>query len=150
MRGTLFIVIIFSLCTSTSSLGQSLAGKWSTIDPFTNKPSSVVEVYFNGGKLYGKLVQIMDVDSPEKAICQDCPEPWKNKPLIGLVVLSGLERNGKKWEGEKAFFSRKTKRTYDGAVWLDKDKLKIQIQLGPIKVSRKWVKHQSTKLPSYE
>jgi len=121
---------------------QSITGRWKTIDPFTNKASSVVEIYLEGGKLYGNLVEIKDVENPEKAICKDCPGQWKDKPLIGLLVFNGLTRDGKKWSGEDAFFSRKKKKTYDGAIWLEGDKLKIQIRLGPMRVSRKWLRDE--------
>ena len=119
---------------------QSLSGKWKTNDPFTNKPSSVVEVYFQDGKLFGKLVEVFDEENPETAICKDCPGQWKNKPIIGLLVFTGLEREGEKWKGEDAFFSRKKKKLYTGALWLEKERLVIQIKVGPLKLSRKWDK----------
>jgi len=132
------LVILLLALIPIHTFSQSITGRWKTIDPFTNKPSSVVEIYFKGGKLYGNLVKIKDVENPEKAICKDCPGQWKDKPIIGLLVFNGLTRDGKKWSGKDAFFSRKKKKTYDGAIWLEGDKLKIQIQLGPLKVSRKW------------
>ena len=133
-------VILFILVFCFQGYSQSITGKWKTIDPFSNKPSSVVDIYIKGGKLYGNLVEIKDVENPEKAICKDCPGQWKDKPIIGLLVFNGLTRDGNKWSGKDVFFSRKKKKTYDGSIWLEGDKLKIQIQLGLIKVSRKWVR----------
>jgi len=135
-----FILLTSILFVTIACFTQSITGRWKTNDPFTNKPSSIVEIYFNDGKLYGKLVEVFDQDNPETAICQDCPGDWKNKPIIGLVVLNGLERDGDKWSGTNAFFSRKKKKSYTGSVWVDGNKLKIQLKLGPIRVTRGWTR----------
>ena len=48
------------MLVSTLHFSQSVVGKWKTIDDETGKAISVVEIYEKGGKIYGKVHDIID------------------------------------------------------------------------------------------
>ncbi len=73
-------------------MAQSIVGKWKTIDDETGKAKSIVEIYEDNKKYYGKVIDILN---PEKkdAICIECEGDNKNKPIVGLVVINDLVKD---------------------------------------------------------
>ncbi|MCL3779422.1 DUF2147 domain-containing protein [Prolixibacteraceae bacterium JC049] len=136
-RIVLFLLTMVVFCGL--ALAQGVTGKWKTFDPETDEPSSIVELFIEDGKLYGKIIKVLNAENGENLKCEDCPEPWKNKPIVGLQFINGMEKKGNKWSGKKTLFSRKKKKTYDGAIWLkNEDVLKLRIYVGFIHVTKEW------------
>ncbi|MDD3458608.1 MAG: DUF2147 domain-containing protein [Weeksellaceae bacterium] len=78
---------------------QSPIGVWKTIDDKTGKEKSYVQIYeTKSGKLQGKVVKIL-TPGREDAKCTDCSGDNKDKPINGMVILWGLEKNGSEWSG---------------------------------------------------
>ena len=50
---------IFFFLISSTIFSQSVIGKWKTIDDNSGKAKSVVEIYEEDGKVYGKVVEIL-------------------------------------------------------------------------------------------
>ena len=94
--GLLFALM---LCFSATAFAQSPVGMWRTIDDETGEPKSVVEVYQQGDKLFGKIVEIL----PEgrSSVCDICEGEYAGKDLIGAVILRDLERDGDEWDSGK-------------------------------------------------
>ncbi|WP_413532655.1 DUF2147 domain-containing protein [Empedobacter brevis] len=94
--------ILFGLFFMLTSLmyAQSPIGTWKTIDDETKQPKSYVEIFEKDGKLYGKVTKIL-TKGKEDAKCTDCSGALKNKPILGMQVLSGMKKNGKEWNGGK-------------------------------------------------
>ena len=91
-------IVLISLLTITGIQAQDVFGKWTTIDDNTGKARSVVEIYKKGDKVYGKIVAITDPDKRDR-LCEQCTGDDKNRPLLGLEILKGLEKNDGKYEG---------------------------------------------------
>ena len=49
---------VFFLLFSIKVNSQDIFGKWRTIDDQTHEPKSIVEVYKENGKVYGKIIDI--------------------------------------------------------------------------------------------
>ena len=79
---------------------QSPIGTWKTIDDETKQAKSYVEIFEKDGKLYGKVTKIL-TKGKEDAKCTDCSGALKNKPILGMQILSGLKKDGKEWNGGK-------------------------------------------------
>ena len=88
-------VFFFALSTMQS---QSVVGKWKTIDDETGEAKSVVEVYEKSGKIYGKIVEILRADH-KKDVCVKCDGADKNKPILGMVIMKGLKKDGSEYNG---------------------------------------------------
>ncbi|MDH1882030.1 DUF2147 domain-containing protein [Empedobacter sp. GD03797] len=94
--------ILFGLFFMLTSLmyAQSPIGIWKTIDDETKQAKSYVEIFEKDGKLYGKVTKIL-TKGKEAAKCTDCSGALKNKPILGMQILSGLKKDGKEWNGGK-------------------------------------------------
>ncbi|WP_313360299.1 DUF2147 domain-containing protein [Empedobacter sp.] len=94
--------ILFGLFFMLTSLmyAQSPIGTWKTIDDETKQAKSYVEIFEKDGKLYGKVTKIL-TKGKEDAKCTDCSGELKNKPILGMQILSGLKKDGKEWNGGK-------------------------------------------------
>jgi len=84
---------IFSI---TFAGAQDVVGVWKTIDDQTNLPTSHVEIYKKGNTYFGKIVDILR-DDPN-ALCTECDGDLKNKPIMGMVILSDMvKQDSKTW-----------------------------------------------------
>lgn len=94
--------ILFGLFFMLTSLmyAQSPIGTWKTIDDETKQAKSYVEIFEKDGKFYGKVTKIL-TKGKEDAKCTDCSGALKNKPILGMQILSGLKKDGKEWNGGK-------------------------------------------------
>jgi uncharacterized protein (DUF2147 family) len=92
----LFATILFSITCNS----QSIIGNWKTIDDETKKPKSVVEIYEKSGIYYGKVVEIFD-KARAKENCTNCTGAEKDKPILGMVILKGLKKDGTEYNSGK-------------------------------------------------
>jgi uncharacterized protein (DUF2147 family) len=81
---------------------SSPVGRWRTIDDKTGKAKSVISIREEGGRLYGKIEQILDPkpDDPDPR-CVKCGGEQKDQPILGLQILSGFRKDGERWSGGK-------------------------------------------------
>ena len=94
----LFSVLSF-LLLSVSIWSQSAIGTWKTIDDEDGKVKSHVSIYEENGKLFGKVIKLID---PEQTICTACKGDKKDKPIEGMQILwdlKGVKSN--LWKGGK-------------------------------------------------
>jgi|SRR5690554_2764258 len=78
---------------------QSPVGIWKTIDDKTGKEKSYVRIYeTKSGKLQGEVTKIL-TPGRENAKCEKCDGEKKDKPIKGMVILWGLEKDGNEWSG---------------------------------------------------
>lgn len=117
------------MLVSTLHFSQSVVGKWKTIDDETGKAISVVEIYEKGGKIYGKVHDIIDPKDRNK-ICSNCSGDDKDKPIMGLTVIKGLVKDGAEYNSGK-ILDPKYGRLYKCFITLEsKDKLKVRGYIG--------------------
>ena len=91
-----------SLLLSTSALAQApgAVGKWTTIDDETKKPRSVISIYVEDGMLFGKIEKVFpQPNQPQDPVCEKCDGALKDKPIVGMVILRNLKRDGDGWSG---------------------------------------------------
>jgi uncharacterized protein (DUF2147 family) len=76
----------------------SPAGLWKTIDDKTGRPRGVVRIYEQNGQLFGKIESSL-LPHEAKEFCDRCSGERKNKPSIGMVILTGMKKNGTEYNG---------------------------------------------------
>ena len=88
-------LLIFNVNLSS----QSAVGTWKTIDDEDGTVKSHVTIYEENGKLYGKVLKLINAD---KTICTECKGSKKNKPIEGMQILWDLEKSDTNiWKGGK-------------------------------------------------
>lgn len=124
------LILLACIWAITSSLSaQSVFGKWKTFDDKTNEAKSIVEITERDGKLYGKVIQLLN-PAMKTLKCKDCPGTDKGKPVEGLEVLKGLSKDGDKYTDGKILDPASGK-TYKCTISLDgKDKLNVRGYIG--------------------
>ena len=118
------LLLAFLLVTVATTWAQSPVGTWKTIDDETNKAKSYVEIYEKNGKLYGKIVKLLNRGPEEDPdpVCDKCPtkDDRYNKKVIGMEILRDMEKDDDEWEDGKILDPKKGK-IYDCKLWLDED-----------------------------
>ena len=127
MKKLPFLVLILLFCGFHLS-AQSIVGKWKTIDDETNKARSIVEIYEEKGKYYGKIVDVYwDKSKGEdaSAVCEKCTDDRKNKKIIGLQIIRDLEKKGNEFKNGKILDPDNGK-VYDCKIWVENGVLKVR------------------------
>lgn len=96
-------LILLGLLLSISSIAFAdpitPVGSWVQVGDHSGRPESVVKIWQKNHKLYGKVVKAFVVDGkqPER-LCSHCKGELYNKPIIGMHILWGFEKNSPiKW-----------------------------------------------------
>jgi len=85
---------------SAAAQATSPAGLWRTIDDSSKKDKSLVRIVEANGVYSGTVEKIVDPDSPKDAVCKDCSDERKDKPIVGMTII----RNVKQSADDKAVF----------------------------------------------
>ena len=126
MKKILFTLLFTAVTVSISS--QTIFGKWNSKNE-DGKVDSVLEIYEKNGKAYAKVVEIMNPDRKD-ALCVGCEGDFKDKPILHLDILSGLEKNEDEWSGGQIIDPRNGN-TYKCYIKLIKpNKLKLRGYVG--------------------
>ena len=127
MKKTIFTILMFTICTTFNA--QTIFGKWNSKNEKTGEVDSVIEVYEKEGKAYAKIVEILN-KKEENPTCQNCEGENKDKPILGLDILTGLEKNGDEWSGGEILDPRNGKIYKCYIELVKKDKLKLRGYIG--------------------
>jgi uncharacterized protein (DUF2147 family) len=121
------LVVFFAMIFNAQS--QTVLGKWKTVDDETGQAKSIVEVYEKGGKVYGKVVEILRAEH-KKDICTKCEGADKNKPILGMIIINGLEKDDAEYNGGTILDPQNGKK-YKCYITLESpDKLKLRGYIG--------------------
>ena len=127
MKNIFFICCMFLLSNIYSQNG--IIGKWKTIDDETGKPKSIVEIYEKSGKIYGKINHIIETEHRNR-VCEKCEGDDKNKPILGMVIIRGLTKDGTEYSGGK-IIDPKNGKSYRCLIALESaSKLKVRGYIG--------------------
>lgn len=128
MIRTIFTLVMVAFMGIMSASAQ-VTGKWKTFDDETGEAKSIVHVYEEDGKLYGKVVEILNPAKKDKK-CQNCKGADKDKPILGLVIIKGLKKDGESYTDGDILDPNKGK-LYSCTIKLDgKDKLNVRGYMG--------------------
>lgn len=120
---------------------EAPAGRWKTIDEKTGKMVSEVEVYEQGGKIFGKIVGLADPNDKQgkPKTCTACTGADKDKPIVGLVIIKELAAADGRYKGG-TILDPEDGKIYKAEVWVEEGKLKVRGYLGMFYKTQTWVK----------
>ncbi|MHA7944763.1 DUF2147 domain-containing protein [Formosa sp. 3Alg 14/1] len=136
----LFILVFMSLSFSATS--QSIIGQWETYDDKTNEKKALIEIYKNDGAYFAKIVNkyIGEKDS----VCTACEGDKKDKPMIGLVIIEDIKKDGKEYN-DGTILDPESGDVYSCYLKLvDDNKLKVRGYMGVALLGRTqyWIRKQ--------
>ncbi|GAB4396818.1 MAG: DUF2147 domain-containing protein [Rhodoferax sp.] len=78
-------------------------GTWHSIDDKTGELKSQIAITESGGVLTGRIEKLLRKNADQAAVCKECTDDRKDKPLLGLEIIRGAKKvEGKdQWEGGK-------------------------------------------------
>lgn len=93
MKKNILLTALAGLVFSGNVLAQDLSGTWQQIDDKTGSPKAIIEIRKDANDTYaGKIVKVTPRPgyTPQK-LCNKCPAPYTNQPILGMDVLTGLK-----------------------------------------------------------
>ncbi len=138
------IFLVLVLLSTGFMNAQSVFGKWKTIDDRTGIPKGIIEIYKEGGLMYGRILQVVE-KGKENAVCVKCDGDLKDKPVVGMTIIKGGKKNDdEEWKG-KYLFDPEQAMTFRFKIWLnpdDPDELKVRGYLAFLYRTQTWVRHE--------
>jgi uncharacterized protein (DUF2147 family) len=85
-------------CAATSADDlSSPAGLWEPLDSSTGKPLGLIRIFERDGRWFGRIEPLPGDDVNER--CTHCTDDRKGQPIIGLVIMRNLRREGDEYVG---------------------------------------------------
>ena len=140
----------FAAIAVCSSLGVASAqmtpvGVWHTINDKTKEISSEVHVVEVAGMLSGRIMKLLRKEAKQDAVCDECTDDRKGKPLLGLEIIRGAKKaDGKEvWEDGKILDPENGKNyTLKLTPVEGGKKLEVRGSIGPFGRTQTWVRVQ--------
>lgn len=127
---------------ATSALAQmSPVGLWRSVDDKTGESKAEIRISESGGALQGRIEKTLRKDAKPDAVCEECTDDRKGKPIAGLeIIRGGKKAEGKDvWEGGKILDPENGKEYRASLTPVDGGKkLEVRGYLGPFWRTQTW------------
>ncbi len=110
---------------SPNSAHPSPVGRWKTVDDATGKVTGIIAIREENGKLFGTIEQLFDPPVPHPT-CYLCSGDLKDRPLVGLQILSGFVQDGGRWSGGQ-ILDPETGKIYSASLALEDGGKKLRL-----------------------
>jgi uncharacterized protein (DUF2147 family) len=126
------IIMLGAAGASLRAAEPSAVGLWEQVDEKSGKPESWFKITERNGAYEGNIVKIFfKPGEDENWVCDKCEGAERGKPVLGLALIKGMQRNGSSYENGTIMDPR------DGAVYRalmklspDGQKLEVRGYLG--------------------
>lgn len=120
-------------------------GLWRSMDDKSGEAKSEIRITEAGGVLSGKVEKLLRKGADPAALCTECKDELKDKPMVGLTIIS----NAKKAEGKDVWEGGKILDPENGKSYTlrltpveDGKKLDVRGSIGPFWRTQTWVRVQ--------
>jgi len=121
-------VLAFFLLLFYLPMDGQVTGMWKITDEKSDVEKSIVEVFEQDNKYFGRVVKILPTSN--RTHCEHCPGDQKDQPLLGMIILSDLIKNENGGTDGKVL-NPATGKTYSCYIELvEPDRLKMRGYLG--------------------
>jgi len=99
----IFVATLFLAAAGVAMAQMTPVGSWHTMDDKTKEIKSEIQIVDNGGTLSGKVTKLLRKEAKQDAVCDECTDDRKGKPMLGLEIVRGAKKaDGKDvWEDGK-------------------------------------------------
>ena len=135
------VIAMMALLVLPALAVDSPLGKWKTVDDKSGKTVSDVEIYDQGGKVFGRIVGLAEPNDAQgkPKICTKCTGPDKDKPIVGLVIIKDLAAAGDRYKGG-TITDPEDGKVYKAELWTEGATLKVRGYLGMFYKTQTWLK----------
>ena len=113
------LIYTISLLIGNLVFSQEVFGEWKTIDDNTGIAKSIVEVYEQNGKVFGRIKKILREDKRDVR-CVHCKGDQKNQKVEGMLILKDLSKGKDDYE-DGTVTDPENGKIYDAKIWLNED-----------------------------
>jgi uncharacterized protein (DUF2147 family) len=79
---------------------SSPVGLWKNIDDVSGKPKALIRISESNGVLQGQIEKLFRAaDQEQNPKCDKCTDARKDQPIIGMVFMNGLKKDGSEYTG---------------------------------------------------
>jgi uncharacterized protein (DUF2147 family) len=90
--------LLLAAANTLAAADVSPAGLWKTYDDHTHKPRGTVRIYEENGLYFGRIESSFNpAEFAER--CMKCVGDRKDAPVIGLVIIRNMKKNGSEYDG---------------------------------------------------
>jgi len=142
MRSMVYLAVLVALLgVALVFAAESPVGTWKTVDDKSGKVMSTVQVYDEGGKLFGKITGLTEPNDkngkPKR--CTQCTGADKDKPIVGLVIIRDLVSSGDSYKNG-TILDPDDGKVYKAEIWVEDGKLKVRGYVGFVYKTQTWLK----------
>ena len=137
------VVLAVSVLSAAAHAQMTPVGTWHTIDDKTKEVKSEILVTETAGVISGKVTKLLRKEAKQDAMCDECTDDRKGKPMIGLEIIRGA----KKVEGKDVWEDGKILDPENGKSYALKmtpveggKKLEVRGSIGPFGRTQTWVR----------
>ncbi len=121
-----FVLLLGAVFTAQAS--ESPVGLWRTIDDKTGKEKSLVRIVEANGELRATIEKLFREPHEEpNPNCDKCPGERKNKPVLGMMIMTGLKKSGSEYDGGEILDPANGK-TYRVKMWTAEGGKKLNVR----------------------
>ena len=138
-------LIVFMSAAGASFAQMTPVGNWQTIDDKTHEVKSEILITDTAGALSGKVTKLLRKDAKQDAVCDECTDDRKGKPMLGLEIIRGA----KKADGKDMWEDGKILDPENGKIYTLRltpieggKKLEVRGSIGPFGRTQTWVRVQ--------
>lgn len=137
LPGLATTVLLFA--SSPLLAAESPVGTWQTVDDKSGKVKSSVQIYEEGGKLFGKITALTEpTDAAGRPkTCTHCTGADKDKPIVGLVIIRDLGPSGDSYKGG-TILDPEDGKVYKAEIWVEGGGLKVRGYVGFLYKTQTW------------
>jgi uncharacterized protein (DUF2147 family) len=94
------LALLTVLCADAASGADAASpvGLWKTFDDRTGQAKALVRIYQENGRLFGRIEQTFRPGG-ENRTCIPCTDDRKDKPIVGLLIIRNMRRDGDEYVG---------------------------------------------------
>lgn len=105
-QSAVFAIAVAAALMSSAAWADNASpvGLWRSVDDVSGKPRAVIRITESKGVLQGRIEKAFPAPNEDpNPKCLKCEGALKNAPVVGLVILTGLKKDGDEYTGGQIF-----------------------------------------------
>ena len=96
------MALVATFATGVAFAQATPVGLWKSIDDETKTEKSLIRITEAGGVVGGRIEKLLGADAKQDAVCEECTDDRKGKPIVGMTIIRGVKKNAETdglWDG---------------------------------------------------